>query len=260
MNALQGIRIAVTRALSQSDDFAASLQAAGATVHICPLIRIETTVDQAQWQHVKRRIGEYAWVVFTSVNGVEQFARLLNADGMDHTSLGDARVACVGPATATAARKHGFTVAAIPNVFTGAAVAGTIAQMGVSPGVRILLARAGGGGSELPRELRALGAEVDDFELYRSVPDSDGAGRLRAHLATGDVDLLTFTSGSAVTYFVEKIGNPAKTAVAVIGPSTAHAARRLGVPVDIEADPHTTAGLIKAIIDYYAAGGGKSEV
>ena len=260
MKSLQGIRIAVTRALSQSEELAAPLRAAGATVHTCPLIRIENTVDRAQWQRVKGRLGEYGWVVFTSVNGVEQFVRHLHANGLALHVLAKARIACVGPATAVAAEQHGLPVAAIPDVFTGAAIAGAIAQHGPISKVGILLARAGGGGSELPRDLRALGAEVDDFELYRSVPDIAGADRLRGLLRVQDVDLLTFTSGSAVTYFVETIGNPADMAVAVIGPSTAHVARRLGLRVDIEADPHTTAGLIKAIIDYYAADGGKSEV
>lgn len=260
MNALHGIRVAVTRALGQSDELAGPLRAAGATVHVCPLIRIENTVDSAQLRKVKNALGEYAWVVFTSVNGVEQFMRLLHGEGLAREVVGNARVACVGPATAAAAERHGFAVAAIPDVFAGAAVANAIAQRGPVGGLKILLARAGGGGNELPRDLQALGAEVDDFELYRSVPDTDGADRLRELLGNQDVDLLTFTSGSAVTYFVEKVGNPAEMAVAVIGPSTAHVARRLGLRVDIEADPHTTAGLIKAIIDYYAAGGGKSEV
>ena len=260
MNELHGVRIAVTRAFGQSDDLAAPLEAAGATVYVCPLIRIEKTIDYAQWQRIKGRLGDYEWVIFTSINGVEHFAELLHTAGVAVDALGKSRIACVGPATATAAEKHGFVVAALPEVFKGAAVAGVIGRHGPVSRVKILLARAGGAGNELPRELRGRGAEVEDFELYRSVPDEDGADRLRGLIGRGDLDLLTFTSGSAVTYFAEKVGNPANMAVAVIGPSTAHAARQLGMRVDIEADPHTTAGLIKAIIDYYAAGGGKSEV
>jgi uroporphyrinogen-III synthase len=260
MNSLQQIRIAVTRALSQSEELAAPLRAEGATVHVCPLIRIEGNVDAAEWRRVRERLMGYTWLVFTSANGVERFVQLLHEANIAPAALTGCRVACVGPATANVAQARGFSVSLIPDQYLGAVVADALADAGPLVGEKILIARAAGGGAELPAGLRARGAEVDDFELYRSVADDAGARSLRTLMSSGNVDLLTFTSGSAVTYFVEKIGNPADTAVAVIGPSTAQVARRLGLRVDIEADPHTTAGLIKAIIDYYAADGGESEV
>ena len=260
MKPLAGIRIAVTRPAHQSAELAAPLEAAGATVHICPLIRAEPTVDAAQWNRVKSELHEYAWIVFTSTNGVEHFAALLRDGDMQIAELDNARVACVGPATAKSAEAHGFRVSLVPDQFLGTVVADALAEAGAVSGRKILLARAGGGGAELPARLKGRGAVVEDLELYRSVPDDDGTARLRLLLGRSEVDVLTFTSGSAVTYFVEQIGHPAKMVVAVIGPSTAHVARKLGLRVDLEADPHTSAGMIQAITDYYAARRGKSEV
>lgn len=260
MNTLAGIRIAVTRPAHQSEELAAPLAAAGATVHTCPLIRAEPTVDAAQWQRVMGQLREYTWLVFTSTNGVEHFTALMRGADLPLTELQNARVACVGPATANSAAAHGFRVSVVPKQFLGSVVAEALLEAGPLSAHKILLARAGGGGVELPNRLREYGAHVEDLELYRSMPDRAGAERLRVLLERGEVDVLTFTSGSAVTYFVEQIGNPANMVVAVIGPSTAQVARKLGLRVDLEADPHTTAGMIQAITDYYAAARGKSEV
>ena len=258
MRPLTGVRIAVTRPAQQSAELAEPLAAAGADVLLCPLVRVQSTLDADQWRRVREQLPDFSWLVFTSTNGVEQFAALLGRAGLAATAL-NCRVACVGPATAKAAEANGFVVDLIPDQYVGSAVAEAMAATGPLDGTRILLARAGGGGDELPARLRARGAQVEDLELYRSVIDQEGATLLAGLMNREVVDLLTFTSGSAVTYFVEHIGKLANTAVAVIGPSTAQAARGLGLRVDIEADPHTIAGMIQAIIDYYAAGRGKSE-
>lgn len=243
----------MTRAAAQARELAAPLESAGATVFVCPLIKIETRQDDDVTRRVLRELDEFSWIVFTSVNGVEHFTRMLTTAGMDVRTLAGKQLACVGPATATALERHGLRAKAMPEQFLGDAVAATLLAAGPIEGRRILLARAGGGGTGLPEELRRRGAQVEDLELYRSVPDADGATRLRALIRTKQLDMVTFTSGSAATYFVETIGSAAKLAVAVIGPSTAVAARKGGLHVDIEARPHTIAGLVTAILEYYAA-------
>lgn len=260
MKPLDQVRIAVTRPAHQAAELAQPLEAAGAQVHLCPLIRMESALDSAQWEGVVAALPSFDWLVLTSVNGVEHLMRLLHERGAGSALLQHCRVACVGPATAAAAQRHGLTVAVTPPDFLGTALADAMSMSGPIGAQRILIARAAGGGAELPAQLRDRGGKVVDLELYRSVGNPEGAVRLRALISQDEVDVVTFTSGSAVTYFVEKVGNPANMAVAVIGPSTAQVAGRLGLRVDIEADPHTTAGMIQAIIDYHAARGGQSEV
>jgi uroporphyrinogen III methyltransferase / synthase len=253
MKPLAGIRIAVTRPAHQSAELARPLEQAGARVHLCPLIRLETNVDAARLDRVVRDLSDYMWIVFTSANGVEHFAHLLSEARVDPEAWRAIRVACVGPATAAAAEQAGFMVTAMPGEHVGAAVAAELRAHGPLQGSKVLIARAAGGGSELPARLRADGALVDDLELYRAVPAAEAGERLKLLVQRGELDLLTFTSGSAITYFVEKVGTPTNIAVAVIGPSTAEVARRFGLRVDIEAHPHTSAGMTNAILDYYAA-------
>jgi uroporphyrinogen-III synthase len=260
MKTLAGVRIVVTRAAAQASELADPLHAAGAHVAVCPLIRMQPTADAAQLNRVLATLNEFAWVVFTSSNGVEQLFAQLREAKLDATALAAARIACVGPITAAAAAGRGLASDVVPDEFSGEGLAHALNFAGTIQGKRILLARAAGGGEALPAQLRARGADVEDLQLYKSVLDEQGAARLAALLNEERVDLITFTAGSAVTYFVQSVGSSRTAAVAVIGPSTAEVARRHGLRVDIEATPHTTAGLVNAIQDYYAAGRGHRRI
>jgi uroporphyrinogen III methyltransferase/synthase len=260
MKNLAGIRIVVTRPAAQASELAEPLREAGAHVEVCPLIRIQPIAAADAVARVVAELDEFAWVVFTSSNGVDQFMHLLTAAQRDALKQGQQQIASVGPVTAAALARYGFEPEVIPAAFVGDAVAQAIRSKGTIEGKRILIARAIGGGLALPAELRAYGALVEDLPLYKSVLDEAGAARLAGLLTEEQVDLITFTAGSAVTYFVQAVGSSraaaVAAAVAVIGPSTAAAARRHGVRVDVEANPHTTTGLVNAIQDYYAAGRG----
>src|SRR5678815_3179633 len=101
----------------------------------------------------------------------------------------------------------------------------------------------------LPNGLRELGARVDVVPTYRSVPDGEGAAALRTRLEAGEVDLVTFTSASAVTAFVAAVGRDAARSApaAVIGPVTAGAARSAGIDVAVAAGTATIDGLVDAV-------------
>jgi uroporphyrinogen-III synthase len=249
---LQGIRIAVTRPAAQSRELAELLEAAGAEVLLCPLIRIEPHAGD-ELRSVLSEISGFDWVVLTSINGVEHLLRALAMTETGQEALRRCRIAAVGPATAEALERQGFKVDAMPTDYVGEAIAATMAAAGQLAGQRVLIARAAGGGAALPAELRRRGAEVHDVELYRSVIDETGATRLRTAISSRQIDLITFTSGSAVTYFAQTIGASDDIVVAVIGPSTAAVARHHNIPVHIQASVHTVDGLVTAISDYYAA-------
>ena len=237
---LSGVRVAVTRARAQAAEIAEPLRAAGADVLLCPLIRIEPCEIDA--------LPEADWIVFTSVNGVECFMNAVEARGVN---LERSRFACVGPATTERLQRYGFRAEVVPAVHTGEAVAAAMAAHTDLSGKKVLLARAVNSGQALPRALRESGAEVYDLELYRSVLDEDGAKNLKDAISDGKIHLITFTSGSSIRYFVETAGTSHDLIIAVIGPSTAEVAEKHGLRVDIQADPHTTAGLVQAIEKFY---------
>ena len=104
----------------------------------------------------------------------------------------------------------------------------------------------------LPEGLRARGWNVDVVEAYRTAAAPLDDER-RASLAAAD--MITFTSSSTVTRFLDAAGPESlPPVVATIGPVTAATAREHGVPVDIEAEAHSIDGLIDAILGWAATG------
>ena len=69
-------------------------------------------------------------------------------------------------------------------------------------------------------------------------------------MRAGAVDAITFTSSSTVDNFCDAIGvlpDPQPHVVS-IGPVTSETARKRGLRVDVEADPHTIDGLVEALV------------
>jgi uroporphyrinogen-III synthase len=110
---------------------------------------------------------------------------------------------------------------------------------------RLLLVQAEVARDTLERGLTAAGWVVERVVAYRTVDaaiDDDARRRL------GDADVILFTSSSTVERFVRLVGLDAlPPTVASIGPITSSTAGDLGVHVDVEADPHTIAGLVDAL-------------
>jgi uroporphyrinogen-III synthase len=250
---LAGRRIVVTRAREQAEDLGSQLAALGAHVIYCPAIRIAPPEDPTPFQQAVREISRFDWVVVTSVNGVAALVAEWQRQGYPRDKFSDVRMACVGPATAAALRDAGVEPQAMPDEFVGAEIAVTLAGR-IRRGERtVLLARAAAGDPELPRRLRELGADVTEVESYRSVPDLENLPVVRAGLEAGTIDVVTFTSPSAATYFLEASGWDARSAVvAAIGPVTAARLRALGVRPEIVANEHTASGLVNAIAGFFA--------
>jgi uroporphyrinogen III methyltransferase/synthase len=237
---LFGRRIVVTRAREQASELRARLESLGAEVIELPSIALEPI----EFQLPDPR--DYAWVVFTSANGVDAFfERGLRARGLDARALGSVRVAAIGPGTARALDRHGIRPDLVPERF----VAESLLESFPTGTGRVLIARAETARDVLPEGLTERGYDVEVLAVYRAVPvapDADDVERVRA----GDVDALTFTSSSTVTNFCAAVpGLPEPQPLVVsIGPVTSATARERGLRVDAEADPHTIDGLVDALL------------
>jgi uroporphyrinogen III methyltransferase/synthase len=125
---------------------------------------------------------------------------------------------------------------------------------------RILFPRAALAREILPEELRNMGAEVDVVEAYRTVRPENGIGLVKEMLSTGSVDVVTFTSSSTVTNFVEMFRPDGESffkwmesvTVACIGPITANTAQENGLSVAIVAPEYTVDGLTKTILEHFS--------
>ena len=193
-------------------------------------------------------IDRYAWLVFTSANGVDAFFdRGLAPAGLDARALASLRVASIGPGTERALAQRGIRADLVPDRFVAESLLAAFPDP-VSPGAGVLIARAASARDVLPDGLAARGYAVDVLAVYRTVPvvpDPADLARVRA----GEVDAVTFTSSSTVSNFCEAVGKlEGAPCVISIGPVTSETARTCGLPVSAEADPHTIDGLVDALL------------
>ena len=244
---LFGKRIIVTRDRRQAPELADPLEALGAEVLRVPVIEIREPADPGPLDEAIARLDSYDWLIFTSANGVRYFVDRLDASDGDLRSL-KAKICTIGPATRAAVEALHLKVDKMPAEYVAESLVEAFAGEDLSSS-RILLPRAAVARDVVPVELRRRGARVDVVEAYRTVIPEDAADRAREALARGS-DWITFTSSSTVHNFVEAAGKdaPAGVKIASIGPITSATAREYGLHVDAEAKPHTTAGLIGALI------------
>jgi uroporphyrinogen III methyltransferase/synthase len=241
---LFGRRVVVTRAREQASELRTRLEQLGAEVIELPSIALEP-VDFSL-----PALDRYAWLVFTSANGVQAFFdRGLAPAGLDSRALAPVKVAAIGPGTADAIAARGVRADLVPERFVAESLLAAFPDPEL-PGSRVLIARAASARDVLPEGLAERGYEVDVLPVYRTVPvtpDPNDVARVRA----GEVDALTFTSSSTVKNFCDVVGplETTTTSVISIGPVTSETARALGMRVDTEADPHTIDGLVTAVLD-----------
>jgi uroporphyrinogen III methyltransferase/synthase len=233
----------------QSKIFARELMNRGAEPIVAPAIAIEPPDDATAGDRALDALNTFAWIVFTSQNGVDRFFETLDARGSDARAIGAARVAAIGERTAQRLREHGVVADAVPGEFIAEEVARVVID-GSSQGDRVLVYRAQEARDVLPRALEGAGRSVTVVAAYKTVVPNDPSFAAKAARA----DILTFTSASTVRGFAQLLGGDAAAAeaargkcVACIGPITANAARDAGLHVDVIADRYTTLGLLDAL-------------
>jgi uroporphyrinogen-III synthase len=256
---LTGLRVLVGRAPHQASALSSGLRALGAEVFEIPFIEIRKPRSYKPLDAALNNIGDYDWLILTSVNGVEAVWQRLETLRIHKNALQHLKVAAIGPATRTAIEKQGMKVAVTPRHYVAESVVESL--RGQVEGKRVLLARARVARDVIPRELRKVGAEVDVVEAYETVIPQSSRVRIRELLkdASQRPNLITFTSSSTVRNFVALVGDetcgrgrPHHTDLsgvrfASIGPVTSSTLREFGLPVDIEAKEYTIPGLIEAI-------------
>ena len=231
----------------------------GACVRLAPIIEIREPEDWTPVDAAIRALDKYQWIIFTSANGPKFLVKRLGELGVTPEAISRiTSILAVGPATAAAVEK--FLGRAPDKVAEKYVAEGVVAlfegrDMG---GERVLLARAKEGRDAVPKALSKMGAAVDDVAVYRTTPLGREALREAwGELEAGKIDMLTFTSSSALDGFMRAAGEErakgwmSRARVASIGPATTATARIWGVAPDVEAAESTIPGMARAIVSFY---------
>lgn len=248
-NPLQGKRVLITRAQEQSGPLARLLEEQGAVPVFAPLIGLATPDDPEPARDAAANASAYAWIVFTSVNGVRAFFDLRKA--ARELRAGAERYAAVGAATAAALQERHIEPQIVPAQFVSDDLAPPLLAA-TSPGDRILIFGAQEMRDALPELLREQGRAVDVVAGYKTVAVHDDGLETKAR----SCDILTFASASAVRAFVDGVSSTAAVCagktVACIGPVTASQAQQSGMRVDVVAQIFTAQGLCDALRQHLA--------
>ncbi len=250
---LFGKGIVITRPERQADDLARLLTAQGASAIAFPTISIVPPQDWSELDFALDQLESYHWLIFTSANGVHFFFQRLQEKSRDVRDLKGIKICCIGPATAGQLEDRGIKVDLVPDEFIAEGILKSFASMDLS-GKKLLIPRAAAARDILPDGLRKQGATVDVATTYLTVNSGRKKEELTKLIDAGEVDIITFTSSSTVTNFVEIMGSdyalPSFIQIACIGPVTAATANKAGFQIDISQEEYSMKGLVQSLINY----------
>ncbi|NJL31858.1 MAG: hypothetical protein HC898_09620 [Phycisphaerales bacterium] len=254
---LLGQRIVITRTRSQASELKMLLAEQGAWVLEAPtIVRVEPAADElAALDAAVKSLHEYQWLVLTSVGGVEALALRLAAGKLDARGLGGVKIAVVGDATAQALWEQlRIRADVVPTRFDGDALAEALVNKGDVRGHKMLLLRADLAREDLPHLLEQAGAILTQVTAYHTRIATELPEAVVKALQQGEVDWVTFTSGSTARNLVELLGGQSAAGLlkrvkcASIGPVTSGALRELGLEPAVEAEQHDVPGLVRAML------------
>ncbi len=251
---LFGKGVVITRPEPQAESFAALLHEQGARAIHFPTIQIVPPESWTALDDALEHLDDYAWIIFTSANGVRFFFQRLQEQGRDIRALKNIRISTIGPATAVILEKMGVKVDLVPKEYISEGVVKAFQGQDIR-GARILLPRAEMARDVIPAGLEKMGARVDVVTVYRTISSGRRPEELDSLIKEGKVDVITFTSPSTVTCFQEIMGRdyvlPPRVKIAAIGPVTAAAVHKAGLKVDILQETYTIEGLVAGMQDFF---------
>jgi uroporphyrinogen III methyltransferase/synthase len=249
---LAGKCVVVTRPENRARPLAQALTEMGARVVLAPAIRFEPPRDPRPLDDALARLAAYDFVVFTSATAVDAFFDRVET-APPPRRLPPIRFVAVGPKTAESLRRRGYHSDVVPERYTAEGLGEALLAVEEVRGKRFLLPRADIAREVLIDLLESLGASVDAVVAYRTVPATEEIRHAVELVKAGQVDVVTFTSGSTARSFLEALPDrelSRRFVAASIGPATSFALRELGVEPTVEAAISTTEGLVDAIARY----------
>ncbi|MEZ5942058.1 MAG: uroporphyrinogen-III C-methyltransferase [Planctomycetaceae bacterium] len=248
---LFGRRIGITRPPDQCDKAIQDAIELGADPVLMPIIETRPIQDWGLVDTMIDRIGEFGWIVFTSVNGVQGFFDRLWHRGFDSRMLANARFACIGEATAQRLAEYRIHADLVPETYRAEALAESLVPY--VKGEHVLWVRANRGRDVLPTVLIEAGAHYEEAVVYEHVDIEALSTDVLQLIERGELNWIGLSSPSIAKNFATLLSPSAReclgksTRIAVISPVTEQAALDAGIPVHAVATTHTWPGIFDAI-------------
>ena len=261
MDDLRGKTLLVTRAAEDAEEWTRAIEARGGRALALPCLAAEEIGGAELRSALRGALADAAFLVFTSPRGVAATRALLgeNAPGdarthdrngaATHALLGEDAsalppIACVGPATAAAARAAFGRADFVEERGRGAALAESLAAK-LRRGEAVVVCAADRAQRHLEDALAPRGVEVRRLAVYRTIPAPPRDPKI--DLGAWGLDAILLASPSAAEGLVNQALVPPRLAVLSIGPTTTAAARALGLAVAGEARRPGLEGLLEVL-------------
>lgn len=249
MSKLNGRSVVITRAEHQSKNLVDRVENHGGTPIVIPMIELIKVDDKTEINQAFSRLDEIDWLVFTSENAVDYFFQYAEESGVKFYFYPNLKIATVGEKTKLKLEQLGYRTNFVPIKYTAEVLAENMDED--IAGKQVLIPRSDLASNDYIQVFEKRGAQVFPLTVYRNQSIEYNADSLTSKLE-GNVDCITFTSGSTVKAFangLKKISiDLTKTKVYCIGPSTAKVAEESGFTVSGVAEPHTEEALFELIL------------
>lgn len=250
---LFGKRVVVTRSRNQSSKMVKQLEALGAQTIMYPTITVEPILEEVtRLAEVLEDLQSYTHLVMTSVNGVEIFFRTLHQKGLDARALAGLHITAVGPETKKAFEQKGIVPDFMPKRYVGEELIDGLWPI-TDENSKILIPRSKNARVDVVEALQKK-CVVEEIQIYQTLREDLAEVDMLDLLKEQAIDYITFTSSTTAQYFVEKIGKEnipliEQYKTVSIGPITSAKMKELGLPISMEAEVYTIAGMIAALLN-----------
>ena len=169
-----------------------------------------------------QQMDDFAWLVFTSGNGVEYFFRRVRELRLDLRRFGSKKFAVIGRHTTDRLAQYGFTADLMPEEYTAKALCRKLLDLRL-PKEQIALLRAKAGSPVL---LQA----GTQFDVYETVTEQERLASVAAKLSQSlpPVQAITFGSAGGAKSLLEVCRLPEGVLPVCIGEETAQVVREYG--------------------------------
>lgn len=249
---LFGRNILVTRPRDQAGSLAELFSFHGAKVLLQPVIEIRPTQNWPDVDAAIKRISEFGWLTFVSVNGVKYFldrCSELNVHLENRSKFPALKFAAIGLNTARELERRGLTVNLVPEKFDSFGVAESLIDQVKTE--TVLLVRADRGSEQLSSRLQQAGVSHQEIAVYRSSDVTTVDPEIMSRMKQHDIDWVTVTSSAIAQSTVNLFGEfLRRTKLVSISPTTSKKLCDLSYPPAAEATDFNMPGLVQAIIEF----------
>ena len=199
---LYGQTVVVTRPKERIGTLSEKLRRLGANVIECPCIQTVNEVDTDKFNDALKK--QYDYVVLTSPAGVSAMIEALEKINKDLRVFYNCKFAVIGSGTAKELKKYGINADLMPEIYDSEHLGKLLADK-LNSNSSVLILRAKGGSKELTTTLERKGINFSDISTYITEYCCNKSEMLREIIENGVVNVITFTSSSTVTGFVNSI-------------------------------------------------------